>query len=61
VRDLAVAMVFIIPLVVCGGALIYFHGKRHNAWADQCEAAGGIPYTARGGRICLNPESVIRL
>lgn len=33
--------------------------REEQRWARSCEAAGGVPFTPRGGRVCPPPGQAI--
>lgn len=32
--------------------------KQNREWVARCESAGGVPFRAKHGRICLDPAAV---
>lgn len=41
--------------------LIPYSIKKTDEWRTACSEAGGVPYTPRDARICLNPTAIVEL
>lgn len=47
-----------IAFVVGVAALIVYAVREDNRWSASCEARGGVPFSPRGDRICLDSAYV---
>ena len=51
-----IGLLIVFGVWVCHGAYV-----DRVAFDSKCEAAGGIPYHSRDGRICLNPDAIVKM
>lgn len=52
---------FAVLLFVAIVVLIPYSIKKTDEWRTICKEAGGVPYTPRDARICLNPTAIVEL
>ena len=55
--DFVVAIVLVVVLIV---GVLMWGGDRKDDYSKECERAGGIAFIAKGARICLVREAVIK-
>jgi hypothetical protein len=48
-------------LFVATVLMIPYWVKKTDEWRTTCSEAGGVPYTPRDARICLNPTAIVEL
>lgn len=41
--------------------LIPYSIKKTDEWRTVCREAGGVPYTPRDAKMCLNPTAIVEL